>query len=209
MTPGNGRFLRDNAFLVAAVSLPLVVVAFFLLSTAIPRWTVPPPAYDLILRASDVYNYNQTNPRVTVEFGVRDGKVEATFRPIPANSYQARTALFLFDHATMTSREIPVDLPDNLVEGDPPRTIVVDTPPGRQVLVQVRAPDGYQLEGRSQRGPGIVGELFGMNRYNSDTVLTNRGRVVSLTLPVPYQNQYVSSVSGVGWLVPESANGGR
>jgi len=209
MTPDSGRFLRDNAFLVAAVSLPLVVVAFFLLSTAIPRWTVPPPAYDLLLRASDVYNFNQTNPRVT-DFNVRDGRVEATIRAVPANGYQSRTALFLFDHATMTAREIPVDLPDKLVlvEADPPRTVVVATPPGR-VLAQAKAPDGYQLETRSQRGPGIVGELFGMHRYNSDTALTNRGRVVPLTLPGPYQNQYVSSVTAVGWLVPEPGNGQR
>ena len=210
MTPRSGRFLRDNAFLVAAVSLPLVVVAFFLLSTAIPRWTVPPPAYDLLLRANDVYNSNQTNPRVT-EFSVRDGKVEAKIRAIPANAYLSRTALFLFDHATLTVSEIPVELPDKLVlvEGDPPRTIVVDTPQGRRVLAQARAPDGYQLETRSQRGPGIVGELFGMHRYNSDSVLTNRGRVVQVTLPGPYQNQYVSSVSALGWLVPESENGQR
>jgi len=209
MTPGSGRFLRDNAFLVAAVSLPLVVVAFFLLSTAIPRWTVPPPAYDLLLRANDLYNYNQATPRVRVEYHVRDGKVEATARAIPANTPVTRTALILFDHATLISREISVDLPDNLVEGDPPRTIVVDTPPGQRVVAQARAPDGYQLETRSQRGPGIVGELFGMNRYNSDTMLTNRGRVVSLTLPVPYQNQYISSVDAVGWLVPEAGAGQR
>src|SRR6185503_16709977 len=106
MTPEGGRFLRDNAFLVAAVSLPLVVVTFFLLSTAIPRWTVPPPQYDLLLRANDLYN--QANPRMTVEFHVHDGKVEATVRAIGANAYPARTALFLFDHATMTSREIPI-----------------------------------------------------------------------------------------------------
>ena len=210
MTPGSGRFLRDNAFLVAAVSLPLVVVAFFLLSTAIPRWTVPPPAYDLLLRANDVYNSNQTNPRVT-EFSVRDGKVEAKIRAIPANAYLSRTALFLFDHVTLTVSEIPVELPDKLVlvEGDPPRTIVVDTPPGRRVLAQASAPDGYQLETRSQRGPGIVGELFGMNRYNSDAVLAYRGRVVPVMLPGPYQNQYVSSVSALGWLVAESENGQR
>jgi hypothetical protein len=40
---------RDNAFLVAAVSLPLVVVAFFLLSTALPRRMVPPSTLALIV----------------------------------------------------------------------------------------------------------------------------------------------------------------
>ena len=204
MTLGSGRFLRDNVFLVAAVSLPLVVVAFFLLSSTIPRWLVPPPAYDLLVRATDAYN--QTNPRASVDFDVRDGKVEATIRPVPANGYGARSRLFLFDHTTMSVREIPVDLPrdfDNLKEGDPPRAIVVDALAGRQVLAQAKAPDGYQLESRSQSGPGIVGDVFGMNRYDSKAALVNRGRVIPITLPVPYQNQYFSPVYSVGWLVDD------
>jgi hypothetical protein len=49
MASSAGRFVRDNPFLAAAVALPLVVVLFFLLSAALPRWTVP-PRYDLLLR---------------------------------------------------------------------------------------------------------------------------------------------------------------
>src|SRR5688572_30393210 len=86
MTPGSGRFLRDNAFLVAAVSLPLVVIAFFLLAAAIPRWRVPPPAYDLLIRAADDYN-PAANRRVVVDFEVRGGKVVATARPISETHY--------------------------------------------------------------------------------------------------------------------------
>jgi hypothetical protein len=206
MTPGRG-FLRDNLFLVAAVSLPLVVVAFFIASSSIPRWFVPPPAYDLLIRATDAYN--QTNPRITVDFDVRDGKVEATFRPVAANSYAVRSRLFLFDHDTMNAREIPVDLPENLVEGNPPRTIVVDALAGRKVLTQAKAPDGYQLESSSQRGPGIVGELFGMNRYNSEALLVNKGRVIQFELPTAFRNIYLSPVSAIAWLVPELHKGQR
>ena len=128
-----------------------------------------PPAYDLLIRATDTYN--QTNPRMTVDFDVRNGKVEVTFRAMPANGYGLRSRLFLFDHATMSAHEIPIELPDNLVEGDPPRTIAVDALAGREVLAEPKAPDGYQLESRSQRGPGIVGELFGMNRYDFGSVI--------------------------------------
>jgi hypothetical protein len=200
-------FFRDNIFLVAAVSLPLIVVAFFLVSTAIPRWLVPPPAYDLLISATDAYN--QTNPRMTVNFNVRDGRVEATFQAVPANTYSARSRLFLFDHTTMNVREIPVELPNNLVlaEGDPPRTIVVDAIAGRQLLTDVQAPDGYQLESRNQRGPGIVGDVFGMNRYDAEASLVNRGRVIPVALPAPYRNVYFSPVYAVGWLVPRTPDG--
>ena len=65
-------FLRDNIFLVAAVSLPLIVVAFFLVASAIPRWLVPPPAYDLLISASDPYN--QANPSAAFSNnGIADG----------------------------------------------------------------------------------------------------------------------------------------
>ena len=200
MTAAARGFFRDNIFLVAAVSLPLIVVAFFLVSSAIPRWLVPPPAYDLLISASDPYN--QTNPRVGVTFNVRNGMVEATFQLAPANTYSVRSRLFLFDHTTRSVREIPVEVPENLVEGEP-RTIVVDTLAGRQLLTEVQAPDGYQLESRNQRGPGIVGDVFGMNRYDAEASLVNRGRVIPVALPAPYRNVYYSPVYAVGWLVPE------
>ena len=206
MTSGSGRFLRDNVFLVAAVTLPIVVVAFFLLATAIPRWTVPPPAYDLLISASD---YNQANRRITVDFGVRDGKVEATFRPLPAGGYGQPARLFLWDHTTTSIREIAIELPDNLVEGDPPRAVPVDALAGHQALALVTAPDGYQLQNRSQRGPGIVGELFGMHRYNSEASLENRGRVIPIELPGQFQNIYSPGLNAVAWLAPESTNGRR
>jgi hypothetical protein len=93
---GKRPLLRDNAFLVAAMSLPLVVVAFFLLSTALPRRMVPPPTYDLLIRATDTYN--QTNPRLMVDFDVRGGKAMVTFhasRPMASEWY---TAWFTREH---------------------------------------------------------------------------------------------------------------
>jgi hypothetical protein len=199
MTPGNGRLLKDNAFLVAAVSLPLIVVIFFVLSSAIPRWIVAPPAYDLLLRATD--SYNQTNPRVTVDFEVRDGKVQAIVKGLPASGYGPRSKLFLFNHSSLTASEVPVDLPDDMTEGQPARTIAVDALAGRRILTDAKAPDGYQLQSRGDRGPGIVGEVFGMHRYDSQASLVNKGRVIPITLPVPFQNMYLSAVYAVGWLV--------
>jgi hypothetical protein len=70
-----GGFFRNNAFLAAAVALPVLVVGFFLLATAIPRWTVPPPTYDLVFRVGKPYD--QPRPQVSVEFKVEDGRLQA------------------------------------------------------------------------------------------------------------------------------------
>jgi len=194
MTSDVGQFVRRNAFLVAAVSLPLVVVIFFLLAAAIPQWTVPPPAYDAILRGS---TYEQPTQRVSVEFLVRDGKVHATVRPVPANMYPTRSTLFLFDHRTMKVTRINVDAPD-LKEGDATRTFVVPDLATLHVVSSTVAPDGYELKHRSAGSSGLVGDLFGMDRYNRNASLVNRGRVVSINLPPPYE--YYSPISILGWV---------
>jgi hypothetical protein len=81
MAPGPSRFLRDNAFIVAAVTLPVLVGAFFVIASAIPRWTVPGPAYDLVMRVGRPYD--SVPAKVVVDFRVRDGRVEAIVRSVP------------------------------------------------------------------------------------------------------------------------------
>ena len=142
----SGRFLRDNAFLVAAVALPVVIVGLFLLTTAIPRWTVPPPAYDLLLRTSE---YEQPNSAVFVDFVVRGERLHASIRRVDPNSYAPLAKLWLFDHATMNAREITLDLPRELAPGESTRMrrygeSVSLVNRGRVIRVRTSAPHSYQ-----------------------------------------------------------------
>ena len=194
------RFLRENVFLVAAVSLPLVVVGFFLVASAIPRWLVAPPAYDLVVRASGTQD--QASPRVAVDFTVRDGRVEATVRGLPSTAYPHVPKLFLVDHQTMSAREIPVDLPTNLTELDPAVIVPVKALAERRVLADTKAPDGYELETRTRRGTGLVGDVFGMSRYDERVALVNKGRVVGISFPAYH---YGYGVSAVGWVLNEGS----
>src|SRR5829696_1699426 len=134
--PSGGRFLRDNVFLVAAVALPALVVLLFVLASAIPRWTVNGPAYDALLKAGGPYD--QAFPRLAVDFTVRDGTVEAIVRALPENNYPQLASLFLFDHHSLSTRELPFELPKDLKPGDPPRTIAITIPGGRRVLPDTR-----------------------------------------------------------------------
>jgi hypothetical protein len=198
--PPARRLLRDNAVLVAAFALPLVVVGFFLLATVIPRWVVPPPAHDLLLRSNRTYDGSRI--AISVEFQVRDGRVEATVRPVTANTYSSLPALWLFDHKTMTIRQVPLDLPDQMSEGEAPRTIVVGALAGRRVVAQSQAPDGYEIRTReSSGGSGLIGDIFGMRRYETRVSLVCRGRVIRV--PVPPPAEYQTPMYAVGWVVDE------
>jgi hypothetical protein len=191
-----GGFFRNNAFLVAAVALPVVVVVFFLVATAIPRWTVPPPAYDLVLRVGKPY---EQPPQVSVEFKVTEGQLQAIVRPLQKDRYAQAWALYRFDHRSLNLQEIPVRIPDSLPADSPPQTIVVDALAGRRLIEQAKAPDGYELRTDANRGgAGLMGDLFGMHGYDQSVVLVNRGRVVTLPLPSGYQ--YLSPVSAIAWL---------
>jgi hypothetical protein len=199
MTRGSGRWLRDNAFLVAAVALPVVVAGFFILATTIPRWTVPPPAHDLVLRVARPYDAAPAT--LTLEFTVRDGQVLAVLRPVPTPGYVQPWALMLYEHESGRVREVPFDPPDGLLEGETSRTVPIEALAGRRVSSQAAAPDGYELQTRTTGGPGLVGDLFGMGRYRQNAALVRDGRVVPLDLPAPYQNPYQSPVYAVGWVI--------
>ena len=192
-----GRFLRGNAFLVAAVLLPLAVVGFFLVSTMIPERTVPPPAYDLVLKANGPYN---RPPHLMIDYVVQNGRVEAHVRHVPPNGFAQHATLFLYEHETGVLTEIEVELPTELAKDEVSRDIPVPAFAGKRIVTSEVSPDGYRLEMRSRRGPGIVGELFGMNRYDEGISLVNGSRVIRLTPPAPHR--YLAPVSALGWIVP-------
>ena len=196
MTSPDGR-LGGNAFLVGAVSLPLVVVGFFLLSTVIPRWTVPPPRYDVLLHTR---SWEQSGPRVTVDFTVEEGRLMATVRPLAANTISSRSTLWLFDRATMSVREVPVELPEQLAEGEAARALRIEALAGRRVLAQAEAPDGYEVRTRSTSSPGLIGDVFGMRRNDRTVTVAHRGRVVRIEVP---SRQRQADPEFLGWVIDE------
>jgi hypothetical protein len=194
--PPAGRFIRENAFVVAAVSLPLLVVIFFLVATSLPRWLVAPPAYDLLLRSSRTYN--PSGPRLAVEFQVRDGHVEAIVRPAPEGMYTPLPTLWVWDHTSMAARQVPIEFPERGSESGSPLTIRVTALDGRRVLAQAQAPDGYELRTHSYSGSGLIGDLFGMRRYDYGLSLVRQGRVIPVSLPPATEHE--SSVFFIGWI---------
>jgi hypothetical protein len=180
------------------VVLPLAVVGFFLAASAIPRWTVPPPQFDLLVKAG---HYPHVPPSMHVDFVVTGDGVQAQLRSVPAHGYPQQTRLYLVDHATGQLREVPVRLPEGLTADDLPRDVPVESLAGRRVLTSAEAPDGYRFDTRTRRSPGVLGDLFGMRRYDAGIVLVNRGRVVPLSPPAG--REYLSPVTPLGWIVPD------
>lgn len=194
-SPRSGR--SSSVFLIAAIALPLVVVGVFLVASAIPRWTVAPPEYDLLFRGDSGYNPGANQTFTT--FVVREGRVVAEVRPAQANTYPPQPSLFLFDHETLGVTEVRLELPSRLDEGEASRFIPVAGLANRRVLDGVNAPDGYAFDNRSHGGAGLVGDIFGMNRYSARVAIAKGGRVIPIAIPDAVRY----SVQPVGWLAPE------
>jgi hypothetical protein len=177
--------------------LPVLVVGFFLLATAIPRWTVPPPAYDLIVKGYKPYS-GDYRLKVSYDLDVRDGRLQLTVRPLATEQYQNKPVLFLVDHRTQNAREIPLTLRET--PPDAPETTLLDPVPGRTLLDGAKSPDGYTLESRPYHSTGLLGDLFGMHSYQAGMVLLNRGRLIPVALPEPFDSQvyFVAWVSNEG-----------
>jgi hypothetical protein len=188
------RLLRDNAFLVGAVSLPVAVVGLFLLVTAIPKLTVSPPGYDLLLQTTE---YDRAHSSIGVELFVRDDALQARLRVVK-DAQTPRVRLWRFDHTTLSAREVPMNLPTLASDVDVAQTVVVEAVRGRRIVTDTKAPDGYQLRTPDGGGPGVIGEIFGMHRYGQPTAIVNRGRVVPIDIQT--SNQY-QAPAFVGWVV--------
>jgi hypothetical protein len=205
MAEARRGFIRDNLVLVAAFALPAVVAVLFVIATAIPKWTVPLPQHDLVLRVED---YRQTRPAdLAVEFVARDGRLEADVRRVPppenpamGTPYVQRWALLLFDHTANRVTEIPFDLPRELPAGEV-RTVAIEALAGRYVTSDTVAPDGYQVTSLATGGSGgIVGELFGMGRrYRRGIAVSKNNRTVEVELPAPYRDTY-GVITPIGWI---------
>ena len=101
------KLIRQNPTIAAGILLPLMVALFFVLATAIPRWLVAPPEYDLLFTT---YDYRPGPPAIEVRFDVVNNRLRA--RAYSAtNNYRNITRMYRFEHATESVREIPVELP--------------------------------------------------------------------------------------------------
>jgi hypothetical protein len=200
MADPGGAGARSNTFVLAAVALPIVVAGFFLLASAVPQWTVPPPAHDLLIRVERPWT---SPPTVSVDFAVRDGRVVATARPLGPPSYTQRWTLYLVNPGAGSMRAIPVNAPETMEAGAPPLEVTVDGLAGLQVSADAVAPDGYRLQERSIGGGGLVGGLFGMGRRRPRVALARNGRAVSIDVPEQDVNPF-APVHLVGWIVGKS-----
>jgi len=187
------KAMRQNPMIVASILLPLVIVLFFLLATAIPKWLVDPPAHDFLFTVPD---HSYAKPEIDIRFDVNDDRLRVrAFKTDIA--YRNSPRLYLFEHQTSVVREIMLDLPadkDSFEDGD---EIMVSEFDNRPLSTARAAPDGYEVRYPGYRSENLITALFGGRRRGQFSIEKD-GAVTDIPHPGP--NAYYYNVTFIGWL---------
>ena len=190
------KFIKENAVLITGVTLPLVVVVFFLAAIYIPRLLVDPPQYDFLFTSSH-YDY-QNAPPIKLHISITEGQLRANL--YKTNNQNAILKLFLFEHESQSVRELPIEIPkipDDIEEG---QEVLIKEVADMKISTNRRAPDGYEFAGNRSRGIGLFGELFFGGRGNPNYAITKNG--ASIRIPT-VDSYYYYGVNFLGWVVED------
>jgi hypothetical protein len=192
-------FVKDNLVLVVGLTLPVLLMAGFLLASVLPGRLADPPKYDLLLSQYD-YPPGASLP-VNLRLIVKDGVLTAVYTKVPVPNGAAPNGtwrkLFRYEAATGTVRELSLPFPPDmeLIEGT--REAPVEATKGLRIDTSRRSPDGYELVFGDRRGGGLLLEIFGASR-DYGARLRKDGRSVPITA-APGQAFY-SGADFVGWI---------
>jgi len=200
-----GRFIKDNAVLIAGIVLPVLLVAGFMILSHIPKALLDPPQYDFLLVA---HRYDQQQRLdYNLAFEVRDGRLTGKATPRDDGNYSnnQRASLFRYKADGNIFEELIFELPENLDELEKPLSFPIAEVQNLQLDKRAQSPDEYTFEYLGYRGGGgLLGELFGSRRrYESSCTLKKDSAYFDLPAPMPELNYYSQNLYFIGWVIDE------
>jgi len=188
--------LKKNFALVMGITLPIIIVVFFLLASALPRFFVAAPTHDFLFTDQEYEYDEQDNPEV--KFTIKNERLHATVRK-DKNRWHSR--LYRYEHESKTIREIEVVIHDDMRNDE-----VITIPETTQLKISLdnTSPDGYEFAVDRRRGGGLIGELFYSPRRDN-IVLSKNGNRVSIPTP---NNAYSNYAKLLGWVIEQEKDNG-
>jgi len=192
------NFIKQNFALVLGIALPVLLVAGFMLTAALPQRQGPPPQYDLLF---SITKYQNNASGYNVEYVVKSGKVYARLTERKDNYNHYERELFRFNGKTGSIQKIAPTLPDDIgeekkldVEIEEFKNITLDT--------ASKSPDGYSLESSGYRSRGITGMVFGGGSGRYETRLRHE-KGYAVKLPEYGGSYYYGNIDFIGWVIPQ------
>ena len=200
-----GKFIKDNAVLIAGIVLPVLLVAGFMILSHIPKALLDSPQHDFLLV---VQSYDQPHQLgYYLSFEVQDGRLTGKATPRDGNNYSnnQRASLFRYKADGNIFEELVFELPENLDDLKKPMTFPIAEVQNLKLDKRTQSPDGYTFEYPGyRRGGDLLGELFGSRRrYEGICVLKKDSAYFDLPAPMPKLNYDSQNLYFIGWVIDE------
>lgn len=192
------NFIRKNLVLLMGISLPVLLVILFFLTSVLPKSLTDPPQYELLFSVIR-YDY-QAATAPNFEFIVRDGVLKARAGKNDGSPNVARynRRLLAYDGKTESIREIPYNLAriSSLAENE---EIALPETSKMTIEPSTRSPDGYSFEGPAYGGGGLMGEIF-FGGYRNQGYRIVKGRT-AYKIPSTFgETYYAGNLQFIGWV---------
>jgi hypothetical protein len=156
-------FVKSNMVLIVGLTLPVLLMAGFLIASNLPQRLGEPPKYSLVFAVNDLSSASQGIP-VSVRLVVQDGVLKAQYvrtAPPPAGYVNNPwKKLYLYDAPTRRVRELTFGLPANMSAIETTREDIVEATRGLKLDTTLRAPDGYELAYGQGSRSGLMNDIF-------------------------------------------------
>lgn len=194
------KFIKDNITIVLAITLPLVLVGIFMISSLFTKITVADPVHDFLI-ATEAYN----NENTAFTFNILDDRLVITYNPPlekDKNGYrpeQQIPKLWRINVPEMSVEEIELIEPDDKKSSEISITGITDI----KIQNIHPSPDGYEFLDNFYRGGNLMTELFADSRnYGSNSAITKQGRILKFKLP-DGGNFGSYNTSFIGWIIEQ------
>lgn len=194
-------FVKANMVLVVGLTLPVVLMAGFLVASGLPERLADPPKYNLVFAVTDYSQAGGSSIPVSVRFVVEDGVLKAQYtKLLPQPTGYVNNVwkkLYLYDAATQKVRELSFGFPPNMEAMEGTVSEVVAATRTLRLDTTLQSPDGYELSRDYGSRSGLINEIFWGGGYSNEYRL--RKGSSSIRLPLAAVNTTYGNVEFVGW----------
>ncbi len=192
------NFIKENFVLAIGLTLPLLLVLAFFLTTVLPKSLAVPPQYEMVFTVND---YTSPPPApYLVDFFVKDNHLMArlTKNNGPHPNY-TRKKLMTYDAKAGNTKELPYSLAH--ITDVPDKTeIALPEFAAYKIDSNSKAPDGYTFTQPEYHSGGLMQGFFWGGSYRSGHGRISKG-MTSFKIPQHNNKYYYNEIQFVGWVI--------
>ncbi len=191
------RFLKENFVVILGISLPVILIAAFMVAQSFEKVLYDPPRYAVIFKGGgdNLFQATVENNRLQLRFNTAASTNDRQLQYARTNPL----VLHLFSPQTGKLETFRIDAPEGAATDQP---VTLDVPAQLAALTldhKMTAPDGFHLTGHRSDSGGLFTEIFTSTRRNFGTAY----RKDNYTYRIPHYTGYFHESRFVGWVIEE------